>query len=106
MRKLPWFLIALAGLGVLVVFSVSCPEKSGRSEIPTIEEARGLTADEIAERWQTPLVRMDGSFELLVSKNLHPYQPPPEHELLRFGETYVVLEFAEGKLIAIHRVSG
>jgi hypothetical protein len=49
---------------------------------------------------------MDSPFDLLVSKNSHPDTLPPGHERLRFGSAYLVLEFADGKLIAIHKVHG
>lgn len=89
------------------LFFVSCFGQAGKEIEPiTIKEAYGRSAEEISERWKTPVVPMDSSFDLLVSKNLHPYTLPPSHELLRFGSAYLVLEFAEGKLIAIHKVSG
>lgn len=106
MKKLQLPLSVLLMLATSFLFA-SCFEQT-KSEIEpiTIKEAYGQSAEEISERWKTPVVPMDSSFDLLVSKNLHPYQLPPGHELLRFGSAYLVLEFADGKLIAIHKVHG
>jgi hypothetical protein len=49
---------------------------------------------------------VEGSFSLLVSKNLHPYRPPDTHRLLRLGDTYIVFELKDDKVIKVHRVSG
>ena len=49
---------------------------------------------------------VDGSFSILVSKNLHPYHPPDSHRLLRLDDTYTVFELKENKVIKVHRVSG
>lgn len=93
-------------VAVISFFCGSCGESGPGNQSITIKEAHGLTPNQISEYWKTPVREMDRSFDLLVSKNLHPYQPPPENTLLRFGDSYLILEFAEGKLVAIHNVSG
>lgn len=87
-------------------FFASCGDPEPEIEPITIKDAYGLTPTQISEYWKTPVNEMDRSFDLLVSKNLHPYQPPSENKLLRFGDSYLILEFADGRLIAIHHVSG
>lgn len=65
----------------------------------------GLTEAELRAK-HPEVVELDGSFSLLVSKNLHPYQPPPTHRFLRIGSSYRVAELKDGKVIAVHRVRG
>lgn len=72
----------------------------------SIGEAVGMSKIEIETKWNKPLFTLDESFDLLVSKNLHPYTPPETNNFLRWGELYVVLEFKEERCIAVHRISG
>lgn len=72
---------------------------------PTKKNVIGLTQSELYEKYpetKTPT----GSFSLLISKNLHPYNPPIDHVFLQYGDEYIVFELNEGKVIALHRVSG
>jgi hypothetical protein len=50
------------------------------------------------------VTELDVSLRNLVSKNLHPYHP--QGKLLRFGRDYLVAELKDGRVIALHRVSG
>jgi len=80
--------------------------KAERDSEGGIELAKGLSESEIKRRWGKPLNPLDRSFDLLVSKNLHPYSPPETNKLLRWGDSYIVLEFKEERCIAVHHVSG
>ena len=82
---------------------LSNAEQAGGSRI---ELAKGLSELEIKQKWGKSLNPLDRSFDLLVSKNLHPYSPPETNKLLRWGESYIVLEFKEERCIAVHHVSG
>ena len=79
---------------------------SSESEPITIKDAYGLTPRQIEDLWKRPLTEVEGSFSILVSKNLHPYVPPEGNRLMRYGDSYLVLEFSENRLVSIHPVSG
>lgn len=68
-------------------------------------EVIGLTEAELRAKYPE-VAEIDGGFATLVSKNLHPYNPPPTNKLLRFGSEYLVAELKDGRVIALHRVSG
>ena len=90
---------------------VACKERtaeveSAKRDTITIKDAYGLSPDRIEELWNESLVPIEGSFANLVSKNLHPYTPPRENKLLRYGDAYLILEFSNDRLIAIHSVHG
>ncbi len=68
-------------------------------------ELIGLTEAELRTK-HPEVVELDNSFRQLVSKNLHPYRPPPAHKFFRFGSSYRVAELKDGRVIAVHRVSG
>jgi hypothetical protein len=72
---------------------------------PSATEVIGLTEAELRAKYPE-VAELDASFRNLVSKNLHPYHPPATHKLLRFGKDYLVAELKDGKVIALHRVSG
>ena len=76
-----------------------------RSDIPTEEDVIGLSEKELYKIH--PEVNIpSSSFLNLVSKNLHPYHAPRDHVFLRCGKKYLVFELKNGKVIAMHKVSG
>jgi len=90
---------------------VACKENAwgvegGKRDTITIKDTYGLSPDRIEELWNQSLVPVEGSFAILVSKNLHPYTPPKENTLMRYGDEYLILEFHDDRLIAIHSVHG
>jgi len=72
---------------------------------PEDKDVIGLTEAELRAKYPQ-VTELDNSFSLLVSKSLHPYHPPATNKLLRFGNTYLVAELKDGKVIALHRVRG
>jgi hypothetical protein len=75
------------------------------AETPATKDVIGLTEAELRAKYPE-ITGRDSSFALLVSKNLHPYHPPATNKLLRFGDNYLVLELKNGRVIALHRISG
>ncbi len=75
------------------------------SKVPAERDVIGLSEKELYEKYPETTVP-SGSFLILVSKNLHPYHAPSDHVFLRYGEQYWVFELKDGKVIALHRVSG
>ncbi len=71
----------------------------------TASDVIGLTEAELRAKYPE-MADLDRSFDLLVSKNLHPYRVPPTNKLLQFGRAYVVAELKDGRVIALHHVSG
>jgi len=76
-----------------------------RADAPTKDSVIGLTEAELYKIHPEVIVPTR-SFLILVSKNLHPYHAPSDHVFLRYGQEYLVFELKDGKVIAIHRVSG
>lgn len=70
---------------------------------PTAKDVVGLTEAELRAKYPE-VTELDASFDNLVSKNLYPYRP--QGKLLRFGRDYLVAELKDGRVIALHRVSG
>jgi hypothetical protein len=70
-----------------------------------IKDVVGLTEAQLRAKYPE-LKEIERSFSILVSKNLHPYHPPATNKLLRFGREYLVVELKDGRVIALHRVSG
>ncbi|WP_152032780.1 hypothetical protein [Ereboglobus luteus] len=75
------------------------------SIIKAENEIIGLTEEALRRRFPD-ITEVSGSFSILVSKNLHPYQVPKNNKLLQFGTLYLVAELKDGRVIAIHKVSG
>ena len=73
--------------------------------MPTAYDVIGMTEAELYDKYPETVIP-DGSFLLLISKNLHPYHLPSDHVFLQFGDTYTVFELKDGKVIALHQVSG
>jgi hypothetical protein len=71
----------------------------------TQKDVIGLTEAELRTKYPQ-VAELDKSFDLLVSKHLHPYHPPKTNKLLRFGRDYLVVELKDGRVIALHTVSG
>ena len=91
-------------LPILLFLSVSI-SPFARGDAPMKEDVIGLSEKELYKIY--PEVNIpSNSFLNLVSKNLHPYHAPSEHVFLRYGKEYVVFELKNGKVIAMHRVSG
>ena len=103
--------LAVAGLGVgfeAGLFREKGPTNSAGVEMEpiTIKDAYGLSPAQVEKFWETRLTEVEGSFGNLVSKNLYPYQAPESNRLMRYGDSYLVLEFSDEGLISIHLVSG
>ncbi|MGV3756852.1 MAG: OmpA family protein [Verrucomicrobiota bacterium] len=81
------------------------PNEEAKALAPDAKDVIGLTEAELRAQYPQ-MAELDNSFSLLVSKNLHPYHPPATNKLLRFGNTYLVAELKDGKVIALHRISG
>ena len=104
-------LLVVAGLGVgfeAGLFREKGPINSAGFEIEpiTIKDAYGMSPTQVEKFWETELSEVEGSFGSLVSKNLHPYQTPEGNRLMRYGDSYLVLEFSDEGLVSIHSVSG
>ena len=97
------FTICIAGLAGCDRHTASTHDV--RVAAPDAKDVIGLTEAELRAKYPE-VTEMDGSFANLVSKNLHPYHPPPTNKLLRFGRDYLVAELKDGRVIALHRVSG
>lgn len=106
MKKRIYLLIALAALHFVACSDRSTDGEHADREAITIKDAYGLSPQRIEELWEQPLVEVEGSFAILVSKNLHPYSPPTGNKLMRYGDSYIILEFSDDQLIAIHQISG
>ena len=76
-----------------------------KTTLPTATDVVGLTEAELRAKYPE-VAELDKSFDLLVSKNLHPYHAQATNKFLRFGRAYLVAELKDGKVIALHRVSG
>jgi hypothetical protein len=101
-----WILAVALVLLAALAYVTMCPRHfSSVQTPPSVSQVIGLSETELRTRFPQ-LTELDNSFDLLVSKNLHPYHPPPGHKLLRFGSDYVVVELKDGKVIALHRVGG
>ena len=84
----------------------SCSPANTPSTIPSnIADIAGLSETELQAKYPD-VIEVDASFNNLVSKNLHPYNPPNGTKFLRFGKEYLVAELRDGRVIALHRVSG
>ncbi|MDQ8192760.1 hypothetical protein [Roseibacillus persicicus] len=104
-------ILVVAGLGIdfeTGIFREKKPTNSLGLEIEpiTIKDAYGMSPDQVEKFWETELTEVEGSFGNLVSKNLHPYQAPESNKLMRYGDSYLVLEFSDEGLVSIHLVSG
>jgi hypothetical protein len=71
----------------------------------TSQDVVGLTEAELYSKYPET-AELAESFSILVSKSLHPYDPPKTNKLLRIGREYLVVEMKDGKVIALHVVSG
>ena len=106
MRILSVVIVSIIVINIAgILISKSRHPSTAAAEL-SLANAQGLTPGEIATRWAVELNALDPSFNLLVSKNLHPRNIPEAHRLLRVGTTYTVLEFQGERLIAVHKVSG
>jgi hypothetical protein len=65
----------------------------------------GLTEAELRTKYPE-MAEIEGSFSIIVSKSLHPYQLPATNKLLRLGREYLVVELKNGRVIALYPVSG
>ena len=83
----------------------SASTRDAATAIPTATEVIGLTEADLRAKYPE-MAALDRSFDLLVSKNLHPYHPPATNKLLRFGRAYLVAELKDGRVIALHHISG
>jgi hypothetical protein len=72
---------------------------------PTAKDVIGLTEAELRAKYPE-VTELDRSFDLLSSKNLHPYHSLATNKLLRFGQDYLVAELRGGRVIALHHVGG
>lgn len=72
---------------------------------PTAADVIGLTEAELRAKYPK-MAEPDRSFDLLVSKNLHPYRLPATNKLLRFGRAYLVAELKDGRVIRLHHIRG
>jgi hypothetical protein len=82
-----------------------CKHSSTWTNSLTDKDVIGLPEAELRAKYPS-VAELEGSFDLLVSKHLHPYHPATTNKLLRFGREYLVAELKNGKVIALHRVSG
>jgi hypothetical protein len=101
-------LVLLLGTAICGFSGCNKPNASTRDATtvaPTAKDVIGLTEAELRAKYPE-VTELDRSFDLLVSKNLHPYHPPATIKLLRFGRDYLVAELKDGKVIVLHRVSG
>lgn len=73
---------------------------------PAEADVLGLTEAELVERWPE-FARPDTSFDLLVSKTIDrmPHRPPDYH-VLRYGDTWLVVEIAGGVVVGLHHAHG
>ena len=92
-------------VAIQMVALVGCRKTDSDAPVPAPRDVVGLTEAELRARYPE-VTELDNSFSLLVSKNLHPYHPPATNKVLRFGKLYLVAELKDGKVIALHRVSG
>jgi hypothetical protein len=72
---------------------------------PPARDVIGLTEAELRAKYPE-VAELSVSFSILASKHLHPYHPPATNKLLRFGREYLVAELKDGRVIALHQVSG
>jgi hypothetical protein len=98
--------VIIRKLLICVVLLSACSSSNRPSLIPsTGAEVAGLSEAELRAKY-TDVKEIDNSFSILVSKNLHPYHPPEGTKFLRFGKEYLVAELRNGRVVALHRVSG
>jgi len=83
----------------------SAHNRATTTTAPAAKDVVGLSEAELRAKYPQ-VTALDRSFELLVSKSLRPYRVPAEHKLLRFGRDYLVAELKDGRVIALHPVSG
>lgn len=98
-----------------IVFSITIGGLSGckhphtsiqaTTTTPIAKDVIGLTEAELRTKYPD-ISELSVSFSILVSKHLHPYHPPATNKLLRFGREYLVAELKDGRVIALHQVSG
>jgi hypothetical protein len=83
------------------------PSATSNTEIatPIAKDFIGLTEAELRAKYPE-VTDLTHSFSILVSKYLYPYHPPATNKLLRFGRDYLVVELKDGRVIALHHVSG
>jgi hypothetical protein len=100
-----WLLLATSIGGFTSCDRQRASTYNATAATPVAEDIIGLTEAELRAKYPE-VTELDRSFNLLVSKNLHPYHPPATNKLLRFGRDYLVAELKDGRVIALHRVSG
>ncbi|WP_395373646.1 hypothetical protein [Marinicella sp. W31] len=89
---------------LMLMAEFTLAQQAGQSW-PSADEVIGLTEQQLLDKYPETKV-LDRSFDLLVSKHLHPYRIPSSHKLLRWGSAYLVFELKSGTVIAIHKISG
>jgi hypothetical protein len=99
---LGWFLLAtsVGGLTGCDNSNMSTPRTA-----PAAKDVIGLTEAELRAKYPE-VTELNRSFDLLASKNLHPYHPLATNKLLRFGQDYLIAELRGGRVIALHHVGG
>jgi hypothetical protein len=96
----------IRNLLISVFLLSSCSSANTPSSIPSnLAVVAGLSETELQAKYPD-VKKVDGSFSILVSKNLHPYNPPNGTKFLRFGKEFLVAELRNGKVTALHRVNG
>jgi hypothetical protein len=102
-----WLLLAISigGLTSCDRLNASTHNAMAATPTPIAKDVIGLTEAELRAKYPD-VTELDRSFDLLVSKNLHPYKLPATNKLLRFGRNYLVAELKNGRVIALHRVHG
>jgi hypothetical protein len=100
-----WLLLATSIAGLSGCDRTGASTHNATTVAPTAKDVVGLTEAELRAKYPE-ITELDAGFSNLVSKNLHPYHPPATNKLLRFGRDYLVAELKDGRVIALHRVSG
>jgi hypothetical protein len=95
--------IALGGFTSCQLFHT--PTRQETLAALTAQDVVGLSEAELRSKYPET-AELAGSFSILVSKSLRPYDPPKTNKLLRIGREYLVVEMKDGKVIALHRVCG
>jgi hypothetical protein len=100
-----WLLFATSIGGLTSCHTLRASTHNATIATPVAKDVIGLTEAELRAKYPE-VTELEGSFSILVSKSLHPYHPPATNKLLRFGRDYLVAELQDGRVIALHRVSG
>ena len=90
---------------ILMLFVQHTVAQNNSQNWPSADDVIGLTEQQLLEKYPQTTA-LDNSFDLLVSKHLHPYRIPSSHKLLRFGSAYLVFELKSGTVIAVHKIRG